>query len=84
MNQPTLRHLLLHYSLLISIFFGGGLALILFHDSSMRWPIIGILAATYFVWGIWHHLEHHSLTREVVVEFLAMLALICLTLAFIS
>jgi hypothetical protein len=79
-----LRHHLFHYAFLLALILCAGIAAIWLQNSTYRWWIIGPIALTYLVWGIWHHWEHHDLTKEVVLEYLAIALLLVVVMTLIS
>jgi hypothetical protein len=78
------RTRLIQIILLLGIVLCGGLAIILLHDRFYRWIVLGELSATYLIWSIWHHYEDHTLSREVLFEYLAILGLTIVVMALIG
>lgn len=75
---------LLHYALICSMILTGGLALILLPSGFIRVGIIGGLALLYLIWGIWHHYSEHSLSQQVILEYLSVVAIVTTVLLLVS
>lgn len=41
-------------------------------DKTMTLVLVGMLAFFYVVWGILHHLVHHSVTLRIVLEYVVV------------
>lgn len=78
MSVSHRRHLIIHYLLLFFIFLTGGLTLVLIDTPFVQDAILLSLAAIYISWGLWHHHEHRTLTRDVVMEYIGVAGIIVL------
>lgn len=41
-------------------------------DKSLTLKFVGLFAFAYVVWGILHHMVHHSVTVRIVVEYIVV------------
>ena len=78
------HHLIINYFLLLFIFLTGGLSLLLIQDRQFNLFILIALMALYMVWGIWHHSEHETLSKEVVLEYAGVAGLVAMIYLLIS
>ena len=78
MSTSHRRHLIINYLLLFFIFFIGGLTLILVDVPILQDIILLTLAGIYITWGLWHHHEHKTLSRDVVLEYIGVAGIIVL------
>lgn len=44
-------------------------------DKAQVMEFVGILAVSYVIWGILHHLVHHSVTMRIVLEYVIIASL---------
>ncbi|MBM4401874.1 MAG: hypothetical protein FJ044_01355 [Candidatus Cloacimonetes bacterium] len=64
------------YTLLLLILAGGILTLFLIHDRAIKLTIAFALTALYLLWAILHHWEEKNLQVSLLLEYLAIAALI--------
>lgn len=50
-------------------------------DKSVVLEFVGLFAVSYVVWGLLHHLVHHSVTLRIVVEYIVV-ALLGVSIVF--
>ena len=72
------RHLTFNYVLLFFIFLTGGLTLLLIDLQQVKAIILLSLAAIYIIWGLWHHHEHSTLSKDVILEYIGVSGIITL------
>ena len=78
MSTSHARHLTINYLLLFLIFLTGGLTLVLVDVQQVKAVILLSLAAIYIIWGLWHHHEHQTLSKDVVLEYIGVVGIIIL------
>lgn len=78
MSVSHRRHLIFNYFLLFFIFLIGGLTLVLIDSGIIQDVILLSLAAVYITWGLWHHHEHKTLSKDVVLEYVGVTGIIIL------
>lgn len=78
MSTSHRRHLTINYLLMFFIFLTGGLTLVLINHQQLKAVILLSLAAVYIIWGMWHHYEHKTLSRDVVLEYIGVAGIIIL------
>lgn len=66
------KHFGYYVSFLLILF--GSVFLILQNigDSSLVLKFVGLFAISYVVWGILHHMVHHSVTLRIVIEYVVV------------
>lgn len=74
-HEPK-AHLIIHYVLLLSIFLAGGLSLILVDNKTINTVVLVALSVIYITWGVWHHHEHSTLTKNTFLEYLSVSGII--------
>ncbi len=74
MMNDLKRHAV-HYFLLLLIFMAGGIAFFSVSDHLLKFRVVILVSAAYFLWGFLHHFSENNLTSKVVVEYLLMSAL---------
>lgn len=80
MNKP----LIIHYVMLLLLLLGAGLLILaLPTTTTTHWVIIGGIGLTYLVWAIWHHHDAKTLTKESILEYVCIIAIIILVLLLI-
>ena len=77
-------HLIINYVLLFFIFLIGGLSLVLLGDQMMKMVILASLAVTYLIWGAWHHHQHGTLNKDVLLEYLGVIGIIIMIFLLVS
>jgi hypothetical protein len=45
-----------------------------------HWIIIAGIGATYLVWAVWHHHDARTLSKDALMEYLCIIAIISLVL----
>ena len=78
MSTSHRRHLTINYLLLFLIFLTGGLTLVLIDQQQLKAIILLGLAAIYIIWGLWHHHEHQTLSKDVALEYIGVVGIIIL------
>jgi len=86
MKQPMnhKHHLIVNYVLLFFIFLLGGLSLVLVNDQTIKMIILAALAITYLTWGAWHHHQHGTLSKDVLLEYAGVIGLIIMIFLLVS
>ncbi len=69
------KHLLYYISLLALLFIGFGLAKYLDAYKQLQMAIIVLTAFLYVVWGVTHHIIHHSFSIKIMLEYIAIAVL---------
>lgn len=72
------RHLAVNYFLLFFIFLTGGITLVFIDEALIQHVILLSLAGIYIIWGLWHHHEHRTLNKDVVLEYMGVAGIIIL------
>jgi hypothetical protein len=78
------HHLIINYLLLLFIFLTGGLTLVLITDHILKVAIIAALTSLYLIWGLWHHHEHNTLSKEVVLEYAGVAGIMLMIYLLVS
>ncbi|HYK08119.1 MAG TPA: hypothetical protein VEW42_01315 [Candidatus Eisenbacteria bacterium] len=52
-------------------------------DKSLTLRFVGLFAFAYVVWGLLHHLVHHSMTVRIVIEYIVVALLGVAVIVFI-
>jgi hypothetical protein len=82
--SPKHKELLLHYSLVLAIILTCALAYIVIPHPLVRTITVTTIVVTYCLWSLWHHYENETLTRDVVLEYGAVLGIFLVVLLFLS
>lgn len=82
-TEPT-SHLAIHFLLLLGIFLAGGLSLILINDKMINLAVLITLTLLYIVWGVWHHHEHKTLSKTVILEYIGVSAIITIVYLLVA
>lgn len=66
------KHLWYYLSFLVIL--GGGTFLVLSSagDKALQLNFVILLAILYAVWGLLHHLVHHSMSIKIVIEYIVV------------
>jgi len=69
------KHLGYYVSFLIIL--AGSIYLVLQNqsDKSLVIKFVGLFAISYIVWGVLHHMVHHSVTVRIVIEYIVVASL---------
>lgn len=74
------RSLLVHYAILLSLLLGGGILIVLLPPSPIHWGVIAFVGVSYLIWALWHHHDNQTLTKEAILEYVFIIAIITLVL----
>ena len=78
------RALLLHYAILLGLLLGAGLIILFVPGNHIHWIALAFIATTYLIWAIWHHHQDKTLSKDILLEYLALLAIITIVFFLIS
>lgn len=69
------KHLGYYISFLLIL--GGGVTSVLLSqgDKQLQMEFVVLLAGAYVLWGILHHVIHHSVTLRLIIEYVVVAAL---------
>lgn len=66
------KHLGYYISFFVILAAGVYLSLQSNGDKALTLKFVGLFAFAYVVWGILHHLVHHSVTVRIVIEYIVV------------
>ena len=66
------KHLLYYISLITLLIVGFSMAKYFSHDPSLQMACVVLVAFLYVVWGVLHHVLHHSFSIRVMLEYVAV------------
>lgn len=69
------KHFLYYFSLLLILIIGFSTAFYLSGQKTLQMAIIVLTAFFYVVWGVVHHMLHHSFSVKIMLEYIAIAVL---------
>lgn len=69
------KHILYYISLVIVLAAGFGLAFIFPQQRNIQLGLIILTAFLYVIWGVIHHILHHSFSIKIMLEYIAIATL---------
>jgi hypothetical protein len=74
------RPLIIHFLMLLGLLAGAGALILSVPNMTTHWIIIAGIGATYLVWAVWHHHDARTLSKDALLEYLCIIAIISLVL----